>query len=66
MALIVTPRTKQQEKIVKAFLESLSIGFHSENEEDAALLKAMEKGRRTKLLSATEKDGFLNKIKAAK
>lgn len=51
---------------MKAFLESLSIGFHSEAEEDAALLKAMEKGRKSRLLNAFEKADFLKKLKSAK
>ena len=59
MALIVTPRNKNQEKIVKAFLSSLNIGFHSEKEEDAALFKAMQEGRKSKLLSEDEKNHFI-------
>ncbi len=66
MALIVNPKTKQQEKIVKAFLQSLSIGFHSEAEEDSALLRAMEKGRNSRLLTTTQKTDFLKRLKAAK
>lgn len=62
MTLIVTPKTKQQEKIVKAFLESLSIGFHSEAEENSALLVAMEKGSKTRLLTSSEKNDFLKKL----
>jgi len=46
MTLIITPRNKQQEKVVTAFLSSLNIGFHSEAEEDAALMSAMQKGRK--------------------
>jgi hypothetical protein len=41
MTLIVTPKTKGQEKILKEFLETHSINFQSEAEEDAALLNAM-------------------------
>jgi hypothetical protein len=37
MSLIVNPKNKQQEKVVKAFLSILNIGFHSEAEDDAAL-----------------------------
>ena len=43
MTLIVTPKNKKEEKVLKAFLKSVSIGFYSEAEEDAALYKAMHK-----------------------
>ena len=66
MALIINPRNKQQEKVVKAFLNSLNIGFYSEAEEDAALVNAMEKGRKTALLTKNEKTGFLKRLKQAK
>ncbi|HVB02362.1 MAG TPA: hypothetical protein VNE41_01460 [Chitinophagaceae bacterium] len=66
MTLIINPRNKQQEKIVKAFLSSLEIGFYSEVEEDAALLNAMQKGRKTSLLNKTEKADFLKRLKLAK
>ena len=66
MALIINPRNKQQEKIVRAFLNSLNIGFHSEAEEDAALVNAIQKGRKTALLTKTEKAGFLKRLKQAK
>lgn len=66
MTLIINPRNKQQEKIVKAFLSSLEIGFYSEVEEDAALLNAMQKGRKTSLLNKTEKADFLKRLKQAK
>lgn len=65
MELTITPRNKEQEKIVKAFLNSLKIVFHSEEEEDAALYKAMQKGRKSKLLNADEKDAFLRRLKQA-
>ena len=66
MTLIVTPKTKKEEKVVKAFLESLSIGFKSEADEDAALLNAMNKGRKSRLLKNEEKTGFLKKLKSSK
>ncbi|GGB15793.1 hypothetical protein [Puia dinghuensis] len=66
MALIINPRNKQQEKVVKAFLSSLNIGFYSEAEEDAALVNAMQKGRKTALLTKTEKTAFLKRLKHAK
>ncbi len=66
MALIINPRNKQQEKVVVAFLSSLNIGFHSEAEEDAALVNAMQKGRKTALLTKIEKADFLKRLKQAK
>ena len=51
MALIINPKNKQQERVVRAFLSSLNIGFHSEAEEDAALASAIQKGRKTALLN---------------
>jgi hypothetical protein len=66
MALIINPKNKQQEKVVRAFLSSLNIGFHSEAEEDAALASAMQKGRKTSLLNKTEKADFLRRLKQAK
>ena len=55
MSLIVNPKNKQQEKVVKAFLSILNIGFHFEAEDDAALANAIQKGRKTALLNKTEK-----------
>ena len=66
MTLIINPRNKQQEKVVQAFLSSLDIGFYSEAEEDAALVSAMRKGRKTVLLDKTEKVDFLRRLKRAK
>ena len=66
MTLIINPRNKQQEKVVRAFLSSLDIGFYSEAEEDAALVSAMRKGRKAVLLDKTEKVDFLRRLKRAK
>ena len=66
MTLIINPRNKQQEKVVRAFLSSLDIGFYSEAEEDAALVNAMRKGRKTVLLNKTEKADFIRRLKRAK
>jgi len=66
MTFIVTPKNSKEEKILKAFLNSLRIGFHSEAEEDAALYAAMQKGRKTALLSKVEKASFLRSLKQAK
>ncbi len=66
MTVIVTPKNKREEKVVKAFLSSLSIGFHSEAVEDAALYAAMQKGRKTKLLTKKEQLDFLRRLKQAR
>jgi hypothetical protein len=66
MTLIVTPKNKKEEKVLKAFLNSLEIGFHSEADEDAALYNAMQQGRKTALLNKTEKDNFLKTLKQVK
>lgn len=63
MTLIVNPKNKKEETILKAFLNSQKIGFHSEVEEEQALYKAMEKGRKTRLLNPKEKEDFLKKLK---
>ena len=66
MTLIINPRNKQQEKVVRAFLSSLDIGFYSEADEDAALVNAMHKGKKTALLSKAEKADFLRGLKQAR
>ena len=64
MTLIINPRNKRQEKVVRAFLSSLNISFHSEVEEDAALVNAIQKGKKTVLLNKSEKADFLKRLKA--
>ena len=66
MTFIVTPKNKKQEKALKAFLTSLKIGFHSEKDEEKALYNAMQKGRKTPLLSKAAKSGFLKSLKQPK
>ena len=66
MLLIINPKNKQQEKVVRAFLSSLNIGFYSEAEEEAAFVNAMQKGRKTALLNKAEKADFLRRLKQAK
>ena len=66
MTYIVNPRNKKEEKVLETILKGLSIGFYTEEKEDAAILKAMEKGRKTKLLNPSEKAAFLRKLKLAK
>ena len=45
MTLIIDTKNLREEKALKNFLQQHSIRYYSEAEEDAALLKAMEKGR---------------------
>jgi hypothetical protein len=66
MTYIVNPRNKKEEKVLETILNGLSIGFYTEEKEDAAILKAMEKGRKSKLLNSTEKAAFLRKLKSFK
>lgn len=66
MTFIVSPKNKTEEKALKAFLNSLKIGFHSEAEEDAALYNAIQKGRKTSLLNKTDKAAFINRLKQVK
>lgn len=66
MTLIVETKNKTQEKALVAFLDSLKIGYHTEEEEDAALYTAMVKGRKTKLLSKAEKSAFVKNLSGKK
>ena len=66
MTFIVTPKNKKEERLLKAFLSSLQIGFYSEAEEDTALYNAMQKGRKSALLSKQEKTFFIKRLKQAK
>ena len=66
MTLIVETKNKAQEKVLKAFLNSLDIGYRTEAEEDAALYTAMLNGRKTKLLGKTEKNCFLKSLSGEK
>ncbi|HLF46437.1 MAG TPA: hypothetical protein VI548_08430 [Chitinophagaceae bacterium] len=66
MTYIVHPKNRKEEKVLETLLKSLSIGFYTEEKEDAAIIKAMEKGKKTRLLTATEKTAFLRKLKSRK
>jgi hypothetical protein len=66
MTYIVNPKNKKEEKVLETLLKSLSIGFYSEADEDAAIIKAMEKGRKSRLLTQTEKTAFRRKLKSRK
>ncbi|MEI9958315.1 MAG: hypothetical protein WDM90_18885 [Ferruginibacter sp.] len=66
MTLIVETKNKTEEKVLKAFLSSLKIGFHTEAEEDAALYAAMVKGQKTKLLSKSAQENFIRRLSGKK
>jgi hypothetical protein len=66
MTYIVSPRNKKEEKVLETILKGLSIGFYTEEKEDAAILNAMKKGKKTPLLKPSEKTAFLQKLKSAK
>lgn len=53
-------------KYKKGKTKAKSLLFHAEAEEDTALGKAMEKGRKSRLLTSKEKTSFLGKLKSAK
>lgn len=63
--LVVKPKNKKEEKVIKAFLESLEIEYLTEVQEEQALYKAMQKGKKSKKLSDKEKDNFVKKLKSA-
>ena len=50
MALIIDTKNLREEKVLKNFLQQHSIRYYSE--EDTALLKAMEKGRKSAMLTS--------------
>jgi len=64
--LIINPKNKKQEKIVQAFLDSLEIDYYTQAQEDQALYKAIKEGKKSKLLTASEKNAFLKSLKKAK
>lgn len=64
--LVVRIKNKKEEKVVKAFLDSLEIDYLTEVQEEQALYNAMEKGKKSKLLTTKEKQNFLIKLKSAK
>ena len=66
MTLVINTKNKKEEQVLKAFLQSLKIGFYSETDEDAALFAAMEKGKKTGLLNNKEKENFIASLKKAK
>ncbi len=64
--LIIKTKNKREEKIVEAFLSSLDIHYHTQAQEDAAIYKAIQKGRKSRLLTTKEKDDFINSLQSAK
>jgi hypothetical protein len=46
--LVVKPKNKKEEKVIKALLESLEIEYLTEVQEEQALYKAMQKGKKSK------------------
>ena len=51
MTLVVNPKNKQQEKIIKVFMQSLDINFHSEAEAALAIrIDQIKTDKRTYLL----------------
>ena len=52
MTLIIDTKNLREEKALKNFLQQHSIRYYSEAEEDAALLTAMEKGRKSAMLTS--------------
>ena len=66
MDLIVKTRNKKEEKIVKAFLDSLDMDYFTEIQEEKALYKAMQEGKKTRRLTQKEKEAFVNSLKNAR
>lgn len=71
MALIVNPKTKQQEKVVKAFLNSLAIDFQTQAEEEAIPYKISRKKSHTPkekeiLTNLDESVDFVNNYRKGK
>lgn len=64
--LVIKTKNKKEEKVVKAFLESLEIEYLTEVQEEQALYKAMQKGKKSKTLTEREKVSFVKKLKSAK
>ena len=63
---IVKTKSKKEEKVIEAFLSSLDIDFHTQNQEDAALHKVMTEDRKTPLLNKHEKEDFIQQLTSSK
>jgi hypothetical protein len=70
MALIINTKTKQQEKVVKAFLEKMDIHFTKAEEDEVPYRTNVKKPlgkKETKLLNNLDKSvDFVNKYKKGK
>lgn len=66
MDLIVRAKNKKEEKIVQAFLHSLDIDYFTEVQEEKALYRAMQEGKKTKRLTRKEKEAFVYSLKNAR
>lgn len=66
MDLIVKTKNKKEDKIVQAFLNSLDIDYFTEVQEEKALYKAMQEGKKTRRLTKKEKEAFVNSLKNAR
>jgi hypothetical protein len=66
MTYIVNPKNKKEENVLETILKGLSIGYYTEEKEDAAIIKAMEKGRKTKTADYCWKNRFSPQIKIGK
>lgn len=66
MTLIVNPKNEREAKVVSAFLKSLSISYHTEIEEEKALLKAMKGGKKSRLLTEKEQTEFIKQLRQSK
>ncbi len=64
--LIVKTKNKREEKVVQAFLDSLDIGYYTEAQEEKALYRAMQVGKKTRRLTPKEKEAFLKMLKNAR
>ncbi len=63
---IIKTKNKKEEKVVRAFLSSLDIDFHTEAQEEEALYNKMQMDRKTRLLNQNEKENFIQQLKSAK
>ncbi len=64
--IVIDTKNKKQEKIIQAFLNSLEVSYYTEVQEEQALYNAMQKGKKTKLLSTEEKKQFVKSLNNGK
>ena len=63
---IIRTKNKKEEKVVKAFLSSLNIHFHTKAQEEEVLYPKMANDHATGVLTETEKDSFIKQLKFSK